>query len=152
MELARNFLRQAQQGQIPRRETYGEVLVGSDLVVGENFPIAQGSLQIFPEEPICLLPVVPLVVVRTGTFVDVPTQGIFFSIQIEDWPDGVENKRLSQCSSETTIVVGVVNQKRGSRGTKGAKMSVVVAVEEVGRNLLQVPDTGLFLLFFYPLL
>jgi len=99
MELARNFLRQAQQGQIPRRETYGEVLVGSDLVVGE-IPYRAREFANISEEPICLLPVVPLVVVRTGTFVDVPTQGIFFSYKLKIGPDGVENKRLSQCSSK----------------------------------------------------
>src|SRR5271170_3661711 len=129
MKLGRNFLREAQQGQIFRRETYGEFVVGSDLVVGEDFPIAQRSLQILSKKPICLFPVVPLVVVRAGTFVDVPTQGILFSIQLEDRPDGVEDKPLSQRCPETTIVVGVVNQERGWRRTQGDKMGVVVAVE-----------------------
>ena len=131
--------RYAQDGEVVLRETDHEFLEALNFPVDGIFPVPGFHAEMPGEMPVGLETVVLLIIVGGGVGVFMPAQMVFIAEKGEEGLDLVVDVGPDQGSPEAAFVLRVVDQKRRFRRSHGGQRRVVLAPEQVGGVLLDVP-------------
>src|SRR3989449_10993094 len=98
--------------------------------------------EVLREEAIGRAAVVTLVVVGTGLDVLVPGEVLRPAEEREERLDRVVDRRLHQRGAEAALIVGIVDQQRGSRGAQRDEVRVVDGAGQIRSVLFDLVRLG----------
>ena len=99
-------------------------------------------MKLICEECVGLLPIIELVIVRSGIEIFVPLQGITSTVQLKERQDLVVDVRFHERRQKTAVILRIVHQQSRPRSAEGDEERIVQILDEVSGILLNFIRVG----------